>query len=415
MTPPSPPENHGWTPERQQMFCETLAAYGVVSQAADAVGLSRRSAYAFRASAKGRAFAQVWDEARAIACRAMIDEAVTLAFDGRVVQVIEDGTIVSERRRNSPARLLRTVERLRSPEVLGDARVVAAARDFERCLDLLEERQVFPVPSSDKAGLSPDVHRFFCEVLMGKDEGVDRAEPPCTANPEASTPSRHPELVSGSMPELQPEVQDEAWMLKQVQHDDGGDGGEWTDDWAGAVWEADNRDGQAHEPEPAPTGPHRWSPALQRAFCEALARCGNVDKACRAVGKGRTGAYALRHQPHGRAFAIAWDAALLVVSEEMLDTALELAREGSVDSYYKHGKLVRVRRTLAVDSMIDTIARVMALRGEAYPRAPTDFATSLARLASGETQAAIEQGVDTGFIFTEEMVHQARASFFEKW
>ena len=403
------------------MFCETLAACGVVSQAADAVGLSRRSAYAFRASAKGRAFAQVWDEARANACRAMIDEAVALAFDGRVVQVIEDGAIVGERRRNSPARLLRTVERLRSPEVLGDPRVVAAARDFERCLDLLEEGRVFPEPRSDKAGLSPDVHRFFCEVLMGKYDGVGgpdvRGEAGIPDATDASLPSSHAELVSASMPKRQPEVQDDAWTLKQVQGDDGGEDGEWTDGWEGEAWEADNRDGQANEPEPTPisTAPHRWSPAVQRAFCEALARCGNVDKACRTVGKGRTGAYALRHQPHGRAFAIAWDAALLVVSEEMMDMAIELAREGSIDSLYKHGKLVRVRRTLAVDSMIDTIARVMALRGNAQPCAPTDFATSLARLASGETQTAIEQGVDTGFVYTEEMVHQARASFFEKW
>ena len=401
------------------MFCETLAACGVVSQAADAVGLSRRSAYAFRASANGRAFAQVWDEARAIACRAMIDEAVTLAFDGRVVQVIEDGAIVSERRLNSPARLLRTVERLRSPEVLGDPRVVAAARDFEHCLDLLEEGRVFPVPQAGGAGVSSDVHRFFCEVLMGKDEGaeVDADDSSPTCDTDASPLSRHPELVSGSMYQRQPEVQEEEWMLKQVQHDDGGVGNDGGDEEAHdrGAWEDEESADHPDESEPSPTGPHRWSPSVQRAFCEALARCGNVDKACRAVGKGRTAAYALRHQPHGRAFAIAWDAALLVVSEEMLDTALELAREGSVDSHYKHGKLVRVRRTLAVDSMIDTIARVMALRATARPCAPTDFATSLARLASGETQAAIEQGVDTGFVYTEQMVHQARASFFEKW
>ena len=203
-------------------------------------------------------------------------------------------------------------------------------------------------------------------------------------------------------------------MLKQVQHDDGGvdaDGDDWeVDDWGDQPNEP-----QPIEPEPTPTGPHRWSPAVQRAFCEALARCGNVDKACRAVGKGRTGAYALRQQPHGKAFAIAWDAALLVVSEEMMDTALELAREGSVDSLYRHGKLFRVRRILAVDSMIDTIARVMAIRGKEPGFGPTDFATSLARLASGEAQEAIERGVATGFHYTPAMVHEARAAFFDKW
>jgi hypothetical protein len=34
-----------------------------------------------------------------------------------------------------------------------------------------------------------------------------------------ANPRRHPELVSGSMPNGQPVSQIAAWMLKQVQHD----------------------------------------------------------------------------------------------------------------------------------------------------------------------------------------------------
>ena len=105
------------------------------------------------------------------------------------------------------------------------------------------------------------------------------------------------------MRQREPEVQDDAWMLKQVQHDVSGEDGDWIEESEGDERGADDWHDQ---PNPAaPTGPHRWSRSVQRTFCEALARCGNVDQACRAVGKGRTGAYALRHQPHGRAFAIA--------------------------------------------------------------------------------------------------------------
>lgn len=389
----TPAQTASWTLERQHMFCETLAACGVVSQAADSVGLSRRSAYAFRSSAKGRAFGRVWDEAREIACRAMVDEAVALAFDGRVVQVLEDGAIVAERRHNNPARLLRAVERLRSDKLLGDETVVAAARDFEHCLDLLGEGRAFPKPRDDLAARQAGVFAFFKQMVMGK-EGVDYGVP---EDGDPSAPSRH----AGS------------------EEGDGGDEQGWDEQaWEDQDW-PNQTETEPDAPEPDapgyahPGGRHRWSPAIQREFCEALARYGNVDKACRTVGKGRTGAYALRQQAHGRAFAIAWDAALLVVSEEMIDTALEMAREGSVDSIYRHGKLVRVRRTLAVDTMLDTIARVMAIRSKERPWPRTDFATSLARLASGEAQAEIEAGVEPGFHYTDAMVHEAVEAFLD--
>ena len=309
-----------------------LAECGVVERAAQAVGLSSRSAYAFRSRQQGKAFAAVWDEARAVACRSLVDEAVSLAFHGRIVQVIEKGEITTERRRNSPARLLRTVERLRSEAVLGDATIVAAARDFEHCLDLLEKGQAYPVPPdrSGRKGVSEELSDFVrYRMLMG-------IEPPVRAPKQA--------------------------------------------------------DEQPPAPEPAPdTRPHRWSPQVQRRFCEALAQCGNVDKACRSIGKGRAGAYALRHSH--RAFAIAWDAALLVVSEEMMDLALELAREGSVDTLYKQGQLVSLRRTVNVDIMLDTVARVQAMRLPER-RVGADFATSLDLLESGAAQQAMEEGSD---------------------
>ena len=380
----------GWTLEKQRQFCEVLASTGVVAQAADAVGLSRRSAYALRKSSTGRAFARLWDQARDLACRAVVDEAVALAFQGRTVRVIENGEVVTERHRNSPARLLRTVERLRSDEVLGDPTVVAASRDFERCLDLLEAGDAFPVPPvrDVHGGVSAKVHGIVRRFLMGE-VGVDASESDTATSPT----TRHPELVSGSMVPLGPLGGNDAWMLKQrpagSQHDDGGVDGASPRAEDG-VDGAKSADESEHTRTPRP---HRWSPATQRAFCEALSQCGNVDKACRAVGKGRTGAYALRNHPDGRAFAIASDAALLVASEEMMDMALEMAREGSVDMIYRKGKLIRVRRTSDAQVMLDTVARVNAMRG-GLADAHINFAENLDLLESGEALRAIEAGVD---------------------
>ena len=374
----------GWSLEKQRQFCEVLASTGNVAQAADAVGMSRRSAYAFRKSSTGRAFARLWDQARDLACRAVVDEAVALAFQGRTVQVIENGEVVTERHRNSPARLLRTVERLRSDEVLGDPTVVAAARDFERCLDLLEAGDAFPVPPVRDlhGGVSAKVHGIVRRFLMGE-MGVEASESDTATSPT----TRHPELVSGSMVPLGPLGGNDTWMLKRVQHDDGGvDGASPRDE--GGMDRANSADESEHTARP-----HRWSPTVQRAFCEALAQCGNVDKACRAVGKGRTGAYALRNHPEGQAFAIAWDAALLVVSEEMMDMALEMAREGSVDMVYRKGKLIRVRRTSDAQVMLDTVARVSAMRG-GLANAHINFAENLDLLESGEALRAIEAGID---------------------
>ena len=396
------PRHDGWTLDKQRRFCEVLASCGVVEQAADAVGMSARSAYAFRNRSDGHAFAAVWDEARDVACRALIDEAVELAFEGRVVQVIENGEITTERRRNSPARLLRTVERLRREEVLGDALIVAASRDFEHCLDLLEAGEAYPEPPAAQAhdGLSSGMidlirrHVFMDEPLpeggarVGGGGGGDCAGVDC----DAASSTRHAELVSASMHHFQPSVQAEPWTLKQVQGDDSGEGGE-----GGArAGNGNGADGGEEDVAPnTPRRPHRWTPEVQRAFCEALAKCGSVDKACRAIGKGRASAYALRNRAEGRAFAIAWDAALLVVSDEMMDMALELAREGSTDRLYRGGKLVRVRRTVNADVMLDTVARVQAMRlPDRRGFGTSDFGASLDRLESGEALAAMAAGDD---------------------
>jgi hypothetical protein len=101
-----------------------------------------------------------------------------------------------------------------------------------------------------------------------------------------------------------------------------------------------------------------WSIDRQRMFCEALAECGYVEKAAALVGMTRQGAYAFKNSSAGRAFALAWDAALLLARQRMIDDAYELAFEGSVERIYRDGKLIQEKRKRDPKMLLATIERL---------------------------------------------------------
>ncbi|MBB6425810.1 hypothetical protein [Sphingopyxis sp. JAI128] len=72
-----------------------------------------------------------------------------------------------------------------------------------------------------------------------------------------------------------------------------------------------------------------WSPDKQRAFIEALADCGSVASAARAVGMSESTAYRLRRSPGAEAFDRAWSAAIDAASKKLLDAAFERALVGT--------------------------------------------------------------------------------------
>lgn len=74
-----------------------------------------------------------------------------------------------------------------------------------------------------------------------------------------------------------------------------------------------------------------WSPARQREFLEHLAVSGLVRTACAAVGISREAAYRLRQRREGAAFALGWDAALLLARWALADTLMERAVHGQTD------------------------------------------------------------------------------------
>jgi hypothetical protein len=77
----------------------------------------------------------------------------------------------------------------------------------------------------------------------------------------------------------------------------------------------------------------------QRIFLAVMAACGVVSDACRAAGISRDTAYNLRNRAEGRAFAIAWNAAILIARGPVGDELMSRAMNGVVERVYRNGEL----------------------------------------------------------------------------
>jgi hypothetical protein len=127
----------GWTPERQRLFCEILADCGLVKEAAEAVGMTRNSAYCLRRRPEGRAFALGWDAALVIARRGLIDLAIERAVEGNSETITKDGVVIAERKKQDVRHLLTAITKLTS--IQRDEQLAKEISvDFDEFLDCLE-------------------------------------------------------------------------------------------------------------------------------------------------------------------------------------------------------------------------------------------------------------------------------------
>ncbi len=99
---------------------------------------------------------------------------------------------------------------------------------------------------------------------------------------------------------------------------------------ARAALDANGFDPAEFEWRPVPRRPRAdgWTPDVQRAFIDALARTGVVEEACREVDMSVGSAYRLRQAPGAEGFARAWHAALTAAAERLLDLCFERAVAG---------------------------------------------------------------------------------------
>jgi hypothetical protein len=119
----------------------------------------------------------------------------------------------------------------------------------------------------------------------------------------------------------------------------------------------------SNAPPPARAPRHDgWDPLKERRFLETLAETGVVADACRAAKMSRDAAYARRRSAAGRAFALAWDAALVIARGAVADDVLSRSRHGVIERVYRNGELVAERHrydnrlTMAVLTRLDRLA-----------------------------------------------------------
>lgn len=133
----------GWTPARQRIFLETLAAAGMVGDACEEAGLSRRSAYNLRFHREGAAFRLGWDAAILIARARLADDLLARALEGQEDVITRDefsGEVVRRRHDNRLAMsMLARLDRMADSPAEGTDAALAriVSQDFAAYLDLV--------------------------------------------------------------------------------------------------------------------------------------------------------------------------------------------------------------------------------------------------------------------------------------
>jgi len=100
----------GWTPERIRAFLRELSRTGSATEASRTAGISRKSAYALRNSAKGAAFARAWEVAMAFAMRRVKREPLSWEWEPFAEPIIRNGRMAGMRHDNR--RLMAAITRL---------------------------------------------------------------------------------------------------------------------------------------------------------------------------------------------------------------------------------------------------------------------------------------------------------------
>jgi len=122
-----------------------------------------------------------------------------------------------------------------------------------------------------------------------------------------------------------------------------------------------------------------WTPDRIRTFLAVLSRCGVVGDAARAAGISRQAGYALRHRAEGRAFALAWDAAMLLARRRLADDLYSRAVHGSAELIVRDGKIVAERHRfdnrlgMALLTRLDQQARAGSCADETVVRVAEEF------------------------------------------
>ncbi|MBB3035332.1 hypothetical protein [Alteriqipengyuania lutimaris] len=136
------PRSNSITPERQRRFVATLAATGIVTQAARSVGKSMEALYRLRAKPGAEGFAAAWDAALERGVQRLEDCALERALQGTPTPIVSGGKLLGTWNKPDNA-LLRFLLQHRLPaRYAADSHVVPGHPLYERIrTEVLEQRR----------------------------------------------------------------------------------------------------------------------------------------------------------------------------------------------------------------------------------------------------------------------------------
>jgi hypothetical protein len=124
------PRSNSITPERQRRFVATLAATGIVNQAARSIGKSMEALYKLRHKPGAEGFAAAWDAALERGVQRLEDCALTRAMQGTPTPIVSGGKLLDWYDKPDNA-LLRFLLQHRLPERYGIQRIQPGTPIYE--------------------------------------------------------------------------------------------------------------------------------------------------------------------------------------------------------------------------------------------------------------------------------------------
>lgn len=177
------PRRNSITPDRQRAFIAALAASGIVTQAARAIGASLEALYKIRNAPGAEGFAAAWEEAVDRGMARLEDCALERAIEGEERFIIRRGEVVARWRRYDTPLLMfllrhRRRDRFDAYGLRGGERPLSAAEERARAIE--EEREAEEVLESINAKLERMRERWIAaqEAECEDDGAEDEANEP---------------------------------------------------------------------------------------------------------------------------------------------------------------------------------------------------------------------------------------------
>ena len=125
------PRRNSITPDKQRAFVATLAATGIVTQAARSLGVSLEALYNLRNRAGAEGFSSAWDAAVDRGMGRLEDCALERAIAGEERPVVSNGEVVTTWKRYDTALLTFLLKTRRSGRYGGDRDGAVAVKDLK--------------------------------------------------------------------------------------------------------------------------------------------------------------------------------------------------------------------------------------------------------------------------------------------